>query len=65
MLFIPINQSNEFLHFFVGDLRVHLGKSLPVLREVIERAVVRLGVAMLGAEDVGALAGHLDQADFL
>ena len=49
----------------MGDLRVHLGKSLPVLREVIESAVVSLCVAMLGAEDVGALAGHLDQADFL
>ena len=49
----------------MGYLRVQLGNSLLVLREVIESAVVRLRVTMLGAEDVGALAGHLDQADFL
>ena len=48
----------------MGYLRVQLGNSLLVLREVIESAVVRLRVTMLGAEDVGAFAGHLDQADF-
>lgn len=47
------------------DEWVLLCEFLLVLGEVVEAAVVELGLAMLGAEDVAALAGDLDNADFL
>ena len=45
------------------NLRVELRQAFLVLGEVVESAVVGLCVPVLGAEDVGALARHLDQAD--
>lgn len=51
---------STFLHFLVCDLRVQLGEPVLVLLEVIECAIMGLGVPMLWTEYVGALAGHLD-----
>ena len=51
---------STLLHFLVCDLRVQLGEPVLVLLEVIECAIVGLGVPMLWTEYVGALAGHLD-----
>ena len=36
-----------------------------MLSKVVEVAIVKLGLAMLGAEDVAALASNLDNANFL
>ena len=47
------------------DEWVLLREFLLVLGEVVEAAVVELGLAMLGAEDVAALASNLDNANFL
>lgn len=44
---------------------VFLCEFLLMLGEVVEAAVVELGLAMLGAEDVAALASDLDNANFL
>jgi len=49
----------------VLELRVHLGQMLLVGPKVIKFAVVRLYMAVLRAEDKRALAGNLDDADFL
>ena len=49
----------------MGNLRVHLCKSVFVLREVVKRTVVGLSVSVLRAEDVRALAGNLHETDFL
>ena len=43
----------------MGDLGVKLGESLLILLEIVEGTIVRLGVSMLRAEDIGALAWHL------
>jgi ABC-type proline/glycine betaine transport system permease subunit len=45
--------------------RVHLGQMLLVSPKVIKLAVVRLYVAVLCAEHKRALAGNLDNANFL
>ena len=47
------------------DLRVETREALLVRFEMVIGAVVGLDVAMLGAEDVGALACHLDDSNFL
>lgn len=47
------------------DQWVLLCEFLLLHREVVESTVVALGVAMLGAVDVAALARQLDQAHFL
>ena len=47
------------------DLWVHLLEPCLVLLEVIECAIMGLSVPMLRAEDVRALAGHLDDSYFL
>lgn len=60
-----LGRSEQLLHLVVLDVRVLLLNALLVGREVVERAVVRLRVAMLGAEDEGALALHLEDADLL
>jgi len=57
--------SEHFLHLAVFHSLVILGDALLIRAEVVEGAVVGLGVAALGAEDVAALAGDLDEADFL
>ena len=45
------------------DLRVQLGEAGLVLRQVVVGAVVCLGVPVLRAVHVGALAGHLHESD--
>ena len=47
------------------DEWVLLCEFLLVLGEVVEAAVVELGLAMLAAEDVATLASDLDNANFL
>ena len=49
----------------MGNHGVVLGDALLVLSEVVVGAVVRLGVAVLGAENECALARHLHHAYFL
>ena len=57
--------SDSVDHLLVLNLRVQAGKALLVGLEVIIGAVVGLDMAMLGAEDVAALAGDLHNANFL
>ena len=52
-------------HLLVLDLRVQRRQALLVRLEEVISAVVCLNMTMLGAEDVGALAGYLDNAHFL
>ena len=47
------------------DLRVHFGEPVLVLLEVVECAIVGLGVPMLWTEYVGALTRHLNYSYFL
>ena len=47
------------------NLRIVLGDALLVLPKVVERALVGLSVAMLGAEDERTLARGLHHANFL
>ena len=62
---LEVRGSENFFELSVLDGRV-LGKQLGLLLlEVVEGAIVVLSQTVLGAEDVGALAGYLDEADFL
>ena len=56
---------SESLKFLVLNYGVLLGELLLLLGQVVKGAAVGLGVPVLGAEDVGALAGVLDEADLL
>ena len=47
------------------DQGVQLGEPLLILLEVVELAVVGLSMPMLGAENVRALAGHLEESNLL
>jgi len=59
------SDSKHLLHLVALDVRVLLLYALLVGREVVESAIVGLGVAMLRAEHKRALTFHLQDAYFL
>lgn len=56
---------SESLNFLVLNLGVLTRELLLLLGKVVERAAVRLSMAVLGAKDVSALARVLHETDFL
>lgn len=60
-----ITRSVNLVHLVLLQERVFLCEFGLLLREVVERAAVALGVAVLAAVDVAALAGQLQDAYFL